>query len=125
MPSREFRGADGVEWRVWSVIAGRRGEGERRHGYDRRSPEPVLRYTGLERRSNTDRRSAAHLLASEYRSGWLVFESADERRRLAPIPPGWERLSEGSLVRLCQAAVARDGPGSQAASRGNCYVPRE
>jgi hypothetical protein len=32
-------------------------------------------------------------LPERYRSGWLAFESADEMRRAAPIPPDWTGLS--------------------------------
>ena len=38
------------------------------------------------------------LLRGEYAGGWLLFISGDERRRLAPYPPGW-RLADAS--RLC------------------------
>jgi hypothetical protein len=38
--------------------------------------------------------------------GWLVFESAFERRRLAPIPSDWERLSDDELSALCARATA-------------------
>ena len=38
------------------------------------------------------------------RDGWLTFECEGERRRLAPIPPGWERLSVRELERLCKEA---------------------
>lgn len=107
MPSRVFKASDGVEWRVWSVIPGWRESGERRRGYDRRSPDPVLRYAGPERRTGADRRARSALLNQDLRGGWLVFESPGERRRLAPIPPGWERLSEAALERLRDRATRR------------------
>lgn len=37
--------------------------------------------------------------------GWLTFESAAEKRRLAPIPEGWEELAVETLAGLCQGAV--------------------
>ena len=43
-------------------------------------------------------------LAPELRQGWLCFECAGERRRLAPIPDGWELLTESELTMLCQCA---------------------
>ncbi len=101
MPLRTFRSSKGVEWRVWNVIPGHRGEDERRCGYDRRSPEPVLRYRGPDRRSEDERRALRPELPQ---SGWLVFESGSERRRLMPIPPGWEIRSEADLERLCGRA---------------------
>ena len=36
--------------------------------------------------------------------GWLTFESGDDRRRLAPIPDGWERASDEQLQALCARA---------------------
>lgn len=33
-----------------------------------------------------------------FRSGWLCFQSATERRRLAPIPPGWHTWEERALL---------------------------
>ena len=103
MALRAFRDATGVLWHVWNVIPGARESAERRVGYDRRSPEPVLRYTGPERRS-ADRRRLSFAVATGLAAGWLTFESPGERRRLAPIPPGWDRCSESGLARLCEQA---------------------
>lgn len=106
MPLRTFRSSAGIEWRVWNVIPGHRGEDERRRGYDRRSPDPVLLYRGPERRTSTDRRNRPAAISEE---GWLVFESGSERRRLMPIPPGWEIRSDADLERLCGRAKAVRG----------------
>lgn len=103
MPIRSFRTAEGVLWQVWNVVPGRR-DAERRIGYDRRSPEPIFRYSGPERRREQDRRRPAPLLSLQLASGWLAFESPTEKRRLAPIPQRWEQLSEAELERLCQSA---------------------
>jgi hypothetical protein len=46
----------------------------------------------------------------ELRGGWLAFESHDEKRRLAPIPPGWETASEAELLALLARATLRDKP---------------
>jgi hypothetical protein len=43
-------------------------------------------------------------LPDSYREGWLSFETADERRRVAPIPAGWEELSIDELQLLCHQA---------------------
>ena len=37
-------------------------------------------------------------LRSEYSAGWLLFVSGDERRRLAPYPPGW-RFADAARLR--------------------------
>ena len=103
MPRRVFRNAAGVEWQVWSVIPGAVQGDERRHGYDRRSPDPVIRYKGPERRASNDRRR--HQSTGLPSTGWLVFDSLDERRRLFPIPPAWESRPDPDLERLLDRAV--------------------
>ena len=106
MPQRVFRTASGVEWHVWSVIPGNAPAEERRHGYDRRSPDPVIRYKGSDRRAAAERRRPpGPAVAPGMQLGWLVFDSGTERRRLAPIPPAWEARPECDLERLCERAV--------------------
>ena len=39
-------------------------------------------------------------------AGWLTFESSLGKRRLAPIPLGWERASVEQLESWCRAASA-------------------
>jgi hypothetical protein len=34
------------------------------------------------------------------RDGWLAFQSDAERRRLGPVPPDWESMSEDALLTL-------------------------
>jgi hypothetical protein len=116
MPIRSFRTGDGVHWQVWNVMPGRR-DTERRVGYDRRSPEPVFRYAGPERRMNEDRRRPPNFLSPQLAGGWLAFECTTEKRRLAPIPQHWEQLADEELERLCHAArpvspIHRDQPAS-------------
>jgi hypothetical protein len=105
MSMRTFQSSTGVAWRVWCVIPGGLGDSERRRGYDRRSPDPVLRYPGPERRVSEDRRAGFGFFSPDLRDGWLTFESDTERRRLAPVPPSWDTLPESSLERLCQRAT--------------------
>lgn len=107
MPMRTFQSRDGTRWLVWSVVPGARHDAERRAGYDRRSPDPVIGYKGAERRVTPDRRSTAALISPQLRSGWLVFEAEGQQRRLAPIPPAWERQPEAALERLCSLAQRR------------------
>ena len=104
MSIRSFRAADGVTWQVWNVVPGLPDRLERRAGYDRRSPEPVIRYTGPERRESSDRRRNSPFVSPQFASGWLTFESPTEKRRLAPIPREWENLPDAELARLCGQA---------------------
>ena len=111
MPRRTFRSASGVEWHVWSVLPGGIPSEERRHGYDRRSPDPVIAYKGPDRRTTPERRKRASVALPDVFTGWLVFDSPAERRRLTPIPPAWEVRPECDLERLCDLAtpVSRGG----------------
>jgi len=43
-------------------------------------------------------------LPGPYRTGWLAFESEEEKRRLSPIPDGWQSLPEDGLLELCDRA---------------------
>ena len=44
------------------------------------------------------------ILPGDWKEGWLTFESGDEKRRLAPVPAGWERLTPQRLELLCRMA---------------------
>ena len=39
-----------------------------------------------------------------YAEGWLTFDARRVRRRLAPVPSGWENASDSELERLCASA---------------------
>jgi hypothetical protein len=43
-------------------------------------------------------------LPEPYRSGWLFFDSVLQKRRLSPIPDGWESASEELLRAMCDRA---------------------
>jgi hypothetical protein len=45
------------------------------------------------------------MLPSEHRGGWLTFDSEQGRRRLAPLPSGWEDAPPGRLELLCRSAT--------------------
>ena len=95
MAHREFKDSKQVSWDVWDVYPAL---GDRRtSGVDRREY----------RRETEDRRAAfnAARLSPELAQGWLAFQSPGERRRLVPIPRGWEALDPMALERLCQAAT--------------------
>ena len=48
------------------------------------------------------------LAAKDFASGWLLFTCGAERRRLAPLPPGWREAPADQLRRWCEdAAPAR------------------
>jgi hypothetical protein len=41
---------------------------------------------------------------TKFGNGWLTFASAGVRRRLAPIPIGWEEAALARLELMCRAA---------------------
>jgi hypothetical protein len=43
-------------------------------------------------------------LPEPYRSGWLFFDSAVEKRRLSPIPPDWHSAPDEVLRAMCVQA---------------------
>ena len=49
--------------------------------------------------------SSAASVAPELRDGWLSFDSGAQRQRVAPIPPGWETVSDERLELLCRVAT--------------------
>jgi len=55
---------------------------------------------------------------AEFRDGWLCFQSANERRRLAPIPLRWKEWDIDQLMSALQAThgMARRTPPSFDAS---------
>ena len=95
-PHRIFKDRGGKVWNVWQVhpsAAERRFSQRRVHDEDRTD--------SIERRSGRDRRESENpippepkrhaTVAAEFTYGWLCFETAGEKRRLAPVPEGWER----------------------------------
>jgi hypothetical protein len=104
MGYRTFVDRDGSYWQVWDSQPTRV---ERRlSGGDRRHPKHFP-WKGIERRGGTDRRLTSQrriTLSEGYGSGWLTFESLDEKRRLIPITSAWESLSQTELRMLCEKA---------------------
>jgi hypothetical protein len=52
--------------------------------------------------STTPRAGAVY--EESHKAGWLTFESATTRKRLAPIPRGWEEATPERLELMCRAA---------------------
>ena len=106
MSHRTFTDERGQNWEVWEVhpeVVERRLNDERRS-----APRPTP-----DRRQHIDIRFR---MSPELRAGWLAFQSGHERRRLAPIPTGWERSTDEELVRLAHTAIAQ--PAASGVERG-------
>ena len=92
MPIREFDDPEGNLWQAWRIVP-TLGPRDAYAGPERRtepSPAPIL-----ERRHGE--RVKRRILTPELQQGWLCFEGAGEKRRLAPVPPDWERCSDAQL----------------------------
>ena len=78
---RGFTDSTGVEWRVWEVSPSKTGD------------------------TSADHRSRSNLKDTAYANGWLCFESPAEKRRLAPVPKGWEFRDQTHLEQMRDQAV--------------------
>jgi hypothetical protein len=104
MSYRTFVDKDGAYWQVWDSQPSKF---ERRMGTDDRRHLKRFPWRGTERRSGIDRRATSQrriTLAEGYGRGWLTFESLEEKRRLVPIPNGWEEASSTALRAMCEQA---------------------
>jgi len=106
-----FTDASGNQWNVWAVIPQ---WADRRTGKARRTrseDDPDFDPPAIEQRRSPDRRRGLPdqfpriQLKGGLIGGWLAFECARERRRLSPIPPGWESASDAELERMLKAAT--------------------
>ena len=79
---RGFKDTTGVEWRVWEVV-----------------PSRAAIATSSVAHSRTS------LNSTPYANGWLCFESEAEKRRLAPIPDGWELGTPVDIAQLLEQAT--------------------
>ncbi len=117
MSYRTFVDRDGAYWQVWDSQPGKV---ERRMSADDRRHVKRFSWGGPERRSGIDRRTINErriTLSAGYGRGWLTFESLAEKRRLVPIPSGWEEASNTALRALCGQAkrIAKIDSGTSAA----------
>lgn len=100
MAHREFFDAGGTQWTVWdvhptaamSVLGAAAPVGDVAARSGGRGDQGVTR-------------AAIEYVEAALAAGWLCFESTSEKRRLAPIPSGWETLPLDSLTFLCGRAV--------------------
>jgi hypothetical protein len=104
MAYRTFVDRDGAYWQVWDSQPTRP---ERRVSQNDRRNLSRFPWPRPERRSGVDRRRVSQRrinLSEGYSSGWLTFESLYEKRRLLPIPPGWEDATQAELRIFCEKA---------------------
>ena len=109
MSYRTFVDSTGKRWEVWLVTpaAAERRKVDRRAGSS--SSQTAQAYSGnLDRRKTPERRRSPFLrkvaVASEFSQGWLCFESEGDKRRLAPVPEGWNEAGPDRLSTWLQDA---------------------
>lgn len=88
MPTRTFTDRRGEGWTVWNV-----------------RPDEHAVYT-----------SPRVHLPPEMAEGWLCFESTGEKRRLCPVPAGWEELPDRGLDELLARSRRVPGRGERIGS---------
>lgn len=102
MPHRQFTDSKRTKWEVWDVEpahAERRARANDRRGASR---------TSGERRQQEDRSQVR--IKSGLAHGWLAFECKHDKRRLSPIPIGWEAMDASALEQLCNQAASVGRP---------------
>ena len=100
MAYREFTDRWGNEWRAWDVMPR---TVERRSRPPQSGGAPEIKE---ERRRQGENSGEVRLrMRPGWEHGWLSFESAAEKRRLAPLPQGWEDSTEEQLRELLAKAT--------------------
>lgn len=67
-----------------------------------------VQWTVFEVRRDGQTQDQWSYLPEGFANGWLCFESEFSKRRLTPVPPGWQQLGADDLVgMLYQAAPVR------------------
>jgi len=100
---RTFVDSAGKRWEVWLVTptaAERRKADRRRTSGGRGGPGDFPAFS--DRRRTPERRKTPFQrtlqVAGEYSGGWLCFECEGDKRRLAPVPEGWNEAGPDKLA---------------------------
>lgn len=101
MGFRIFLDSTGREWNAFDVVP----RAQERRRLERRVMSQLA--DAVEDRRDEDRRvtvGGRSPLASGVTEGWLCFERGVDRRRLTPIPDGWQQCSDRELDEYRQTA---------------------
>lgn len=115
MPYKVFNAPDGTPWEVWMVMPTSM---DRKRGEEDGHSSAASGRSGSATIDVSDHRRAGTgprtVVSAGFENGWLCFESkSGEKRRLVPVPDGWETASADKLWMWCRAAaeVPRCDPG--------------
>ena len=109
MSYKSFLDQHNRRWEVWLVVpmAAERRSQERRVA----TGSAAQTYTGVERRITQERRrnplqSRGAVVLPGFENGWLCFQSSEgEKRRLVPVPDGWDAAESEQLSLWCTSAI--------------------
>ncbi len=89
MSLREFADSSGNVWQAWDTHP-------QRIEHLKKGESAFTRFVATTaKREGTEPTT----VREQYSEGWLTFKLASTRRRLAPIPDGWERAEDATLQR--------------------------
>lgn len=109
MAIREFTDEGGRGWQVWATVP----ESPREERIFEQSARLLADAQEREPEKARGRRAGratapAGRFSPGREHGWLTFMSGEEKRRLSPVPEGWETAPEAELAAwLAKAEVAR------------------
>ena len=104
MEHRKFTDVLGVDWEVWEV-------------YPRLLERRLLRERRALGRVSAERRHVPvgrPTLPRQIVGGWLAFQSRHERRRVIPVPDGWEECSDRELQGFLSQSKVSSRPSNRA-----------
>lgn len=110
MSYRLFEDSKGTEWQVWDIVP-RLEERRSAASTDRRVEIQVIPFADRRMSSRRIANTRRALLRGSFASGWLCFESRNEKRRLSPIPGDWTTCNDETLEAYMLEGKRVESPG--------------
>ena len=95
MPLREFADSLGQVWQAWDTRPSAVGHVTKGESAFTRFVASTAKREGREPTT----------VREQYAEGWLTFSLANARRRVAPIPTGWDGADDIALRRYLDSAI--------------------
>lgn len=96
MGYRAFVDDVGMDWEAWDVLP---------RLTERRVEQGAFSAPDRRKVDSAEGRARSMGMMAEYLAGWLCFQSLSEKRRLAPIPEGWETAPLVQLIGWLRKAI--------------------